>query len=331
MAGDVGSIDVIICGKLFTPVLEHFRQLMPEASLEQVEPERLAERVATAQVVIPAMTRIDDTLLSRAPNLRLVQQWGAGLDTVDLAAATRHGGAVANVPTPGTGNAESVAEWSVMAAIAVSRGFPGIQRQVQPGHPWGAPAGRALLGKPAGIVGFGGTGRALAERLRPFGLRLVAVKRSPDPALALSYGLDWIGDMEALPRLLQEADYLFLCAPLTDDTRGMIDDRAFGLLPDGAILVNAARGGLVDREALIRALDAGKLAGAALDVFWEEPLPPGDPLVERPNVLASPHIAGVTDVSYAGIAGQVAGNIRLALAGRLPRHCANPEVAAAWR
>jgi phosphoglycerate dehydrogenase-like enzyme len=319
-------VRIIIAGTHFEPVLHHLKAALPEASVEMVEPQILVERIGEADVLIPAMMKIGESIFARARDLRLVQQWGAGLDGVDIKAATRHGVAVANVPTTGTGNAESVAEWCVMAAISLSRRFPQIQEQARRGHPWGSPEGQALLGRTAAFVGFGGIGKALAVRLRPFGMRMIAVKRRPDDTSAKLFGLEWISSMEDLPRLLERAEYLFLCLPLTPETQGFIGHKELSLLPRGAFLINPARGAIVSRPALIEALDRGHLGGVALDVFWSEPTEPGDLLLERPNVLATPHIAGVTDVSYGGIASKVVENIHRVMAGKLPLNCANPDL-----
>src|SRR5438552_3998236 len=126
-----------------------------------------------------------------------------------------------NVPSTG-GNADSVAEWCVMAAIALSRRLPSAVETIRRGTGWGTPIGRTLLGHTAGIIGLGGIGQALALRLKPFGMLLIGIKRRPDPVLARDLGLEWIGGLQNLPELLRQTDYLFLRAPLSDETRGLI-------------------------------------------------------------------------------------------------------------
>src|SRR5262249_35986109 len=159
----------------------------------------------TADVLIPAMSRIDDELMDRIEGLRLIQQWGAGLEGVDIEAASRRQIAVANVPSAGTGNAESVAEWCVMAAIAVSRRLPVAQELIRGGKGWGGPMGRALLGRTAGIIGLGGIGQALAQRLGPFGMRLIGIKRDPAADLARRLAMEWIGGPDRLEDLLRQS------------------------------------------------------------------------------------------------------------------------------
>jgi phosphoglycerate dehydrogenase-like enzyme len=316
---------VVMAGTGFTAVRRFLAEALPDAQLEQVEVATLRARGHVADVLLPAMSRIDGALMDRIEGLRLIQQWGAGLEGVDVAAASERKIAVANVPTPGTGNAESVAEWCVMAAIALSRRLSLAQENIRAGGTWGTPAGRALIGRTAGIVGLGGIGKALATRLRPFAMRLIGLQRRPQAALAERLGMEWVGGPERLAELLRRSDYLFLCVPLSDHTRQLIDEAALATLPPQACVINAARGGLLSHQALLRALDEGRLLGAALDVFELEPLAPDSPLLGRPDVIATSHIAGVTDVSYRGIARGVVANIVRVLAGQVPHNCVNRE------
>jgi phosphoglycerate dehydrogenase-like enzyme len=316
---------IVMAGTGFTAVRQFLAEALPDAHLDQVEVATLRAKGHAADVLLPAMSRIDGALMDRIEGLRLIQQWGAGLEGVDVAAASERKVAVANVPTPGTGNAESVAEWCVMAAIALSRRLPLAQENIRAGGTWGTPAGRALMGRTAGIVGLGGIGQALAMRLRPFGMRLIGLQRRPEPAIAERLGMEWVGGPERLAELLRRSDYLFLCMPLSEHTRQIIDEAALATLPPQACIVNAARGGLLSHQALLRALDEGRLLGAALDVFEQEPLAPASPLLGRPDVIATSHIAGVTDVSYRGIARGVVANIVRVLAGQVPHNCVNPD------
>ena len=317
------GVRIVVAGLGFPLLRSQLAEEMPEATIVAVDPVALRRDGDACEVLIPTMSRVDGDLMDRVAGLRLVQQWGAGLEGVDVAAASARGIAVANVPTAGTGNAESVAEWCVLAALALSRRLAASERVIRDGTGWGVPMGRALMGRTAGIVGLGGIGVALAERLGPFGMRLVAVKRRPDPELARRLGIAWLGGMDQLPELVAQSDVLFLCVPVTEATREIVDDRALAAIRPGALLVNPARGALVDEAALLRALGDGRLAGAALDVFREEPLGTSSPLLAHPNVLATPHVAGVTDVSYRGIARRLAANARRAPAGGPYDNCVN--------
>jgi phosphoglycerate dehydrogenase-like enzyme len=312
-----------MAGTGFAAVRQFMIEALPGAQLDQVEVATLRTKGHAADVMLPAMSRIDGPLMDRIEGLRLIQQWGAGLEGVDVAAATERKIAVANVPTPGTGNAESVAEWCVMAAIAISRRLPLAQENIRAAGTWGTPLGRALMGRTAGILGLGGIGQALALRLRPFGMRLIGLQRRPEPAIAERLGMEWVAGPERLGELLRRSDYLFLCVPLSEQTRQIIDEAALATLPPQACIINAARGGLLSHQALLRALAEGRLMGAGLDVFEQEPLDSASPLLGRIDVVATSHIAGVTDVSYRGIARGVAANIVRILAGQAPHNCVN--------
>jgi phosphoglycerate dehydrogenase-like enzyme len=319
-------IKVIIAGKNFVRVCDYLKTELPEISLEMVESKDLIKKAEEAQIIIPAMSKIDERIFKRASSLRLVQQWGAGLDGVDISSATRYQVAVANVPTVGSGNAESVAEWYVMAALNLSRRVCEIRSQVSKGYPWGSPLGQALYGRTAGIVGFGGIGKALAIRLKPFKMKIIAIQKHPDKVTAQNLGVEWVGGVVDLHHLLKRAEYLFICIPLSAETRNMISKQELALLPKGAFILNAARGSIINKQALMQALGSKRLGGVALDVYWKEPPKPKDPILNYPNVLATPHIAGVTDISYQGISIQVKENIIRVMEGRLPLNCANPGV-----
>ena len=317
---------VIIAGKHFTGSYNYLKAELLKISLEMVESEDLIKKAEGAQIIIPAMSKIGENIFKKASSLRLVQQWGAGLDGVDIKSATRYQVAVANVPTVGSGNAESVADWYVMAALELSRRVCEIRSQVSRGYPWGIPVGQALYGCTAGLIGFGGIGKALAIRLKSFQMKVWAIQRHPNKVAAQKLGVEWVGGIEDLPQLLKRTDYLFICVPLTVETRNMISEQELSLLPKGSYILNAARGAIINKKALMKALDSGRLGGVALDVYWKEAPEPNDPILDYPNVLATPHIAGVSDVSYRGIAVQVAANIRRVMSGKLPLHCANPRV-----
>lgn len=260
------------------------------------------------QVLIPTMTAITREMLAEADALRLIQQCGVGLESVDLEAARDLKIRVANVPSDKSGNADSVAELGIYLMIGLARDFRGMAQSLV-NRKTGQPQGRALQGQTIGLVGLGGIGRALIRRLKPFGVRLMGIKRKDPQKAQKDLGLVWAGGPEDLGELLKMADFVVLCLPLAGDTRQMINRNAFTLMKSGAYLINLSRGGLVDRYALEEALASGQIAGAGLDVFWEEPPDPEDPIFQY-NVLATPHVGGSTDVSMKGIVKAVAENIR---------------------
>jgi phosphoglycerate dehydrogenase-like enzyme len=160
---------------------------------------------------------------------------------------------------------------------------------------------------------------------------MAGIARRAHPERAERLGMEWIGALDRLPELLSRSDYLFLCLHLTEETRGLIDAAALARLPQGACVVNVGRGGLIDHAALLDALDSGRLLGAALDVFEREPLDPASPLLKRPDILATPHIAGVTDASYRGIAARLAANVRRLIHGEPLEDCVNWDAIRAGR
>jgi len=265
-------------------------------------------------VFIPTMSAVNREHLASSDHLQLIQQCGAGLEGVDLQAAAEMNIRVANVPTDISGNADSVAELGIYMMIGLSRDFRRMALSLT-GRQTGVPQGRALSGKTVGIIGLGGIGRALARRLKAFDVHLIGIKRHDPQKAKAELGLEWVGTTEDMKELLGRSDYVVLCLPLTPESRNMMGRHTFDMMKGDSFLINLSRGGLVDRGALENALAAEKIGGAGLDVFWEEPPDPDDPIFKY-NVLATPHIAGATDVSIRGIVKAVAENIRRLEAGQ---------------
>ncbi|MGA2404517.1 MAG: 2-hydroxyacid dehydrogenase [Syntrophobacteraceae bacterium] len=274
-------------------------------------------------VLIPTMSRVSREMLETNDRLRLVQQAGAGLEGVDIAAARDLGIYVANVPADLAGNADSVAELGIYMLIGLSRDIRGMAKSLSR-RQMGVPPGRALSGKTIGLVGLGGIGKALIRRLRSFDVRLIAIKRSNPMKAKEDLGLDWVGGPQDLPELLSRSDHVILALPMTSETKRLMNRETFSCMKKGAFLINLARGGLVDRDALEESLASGHLAGAGLDVFWEEPPDPNDPVFAY-NVLATPHIGGSTDVSVQGIVKAVAENLRRLENDLEPLHLKKPS------
>ncbi len=287
--------------------LDLIRTQMPEHHFEATG--RFAvDTLKNFDVLIPTMCSVSQELLETGDRLRLIQQCGSGLEMVDLDAARRCNIHVANVPTDISGNADSVAELGIYMIIGLSRDVRGMSKSLAE-QSMGQPQGKALNGRTIGLIGLGGIGRSLVKKLKVFGVHLIGIKRSnPEDAME-KLGMDWVGGIEDLKELLSRSDFVILCLPMTSESRNLIDHNAFSFMKNGAFLINLSRGGLVDRDALEDALATGKIAGAGLDVFWEEPPDPNDPIFSY-NVMATPHIAGSTDVSIRGIVKVVAENIR---------------------
>ena len=293
--------------------------LVPSDTIVTCGPDALASSLERVDVVIPYVAIVDEATIG-AGNFGLVQQFGVGLETVDVDAATRAGVWVARVPSRGVGNAESVAEHAVLLMLALSRRWPGGARIGA--SAMGEPSGLSLFGKTACIIGLGDIGSALAVRLRSFGMRLIAVRRRPDELGAPELGVERVYGPDELTDAVARADYVALCVNYDAASHHLIDAKALAAFKPGAFLINVARGGLVDHDALGRALGSGRLAGAGLDVFWREPPDAAHPLFAH-NVIATPHVAGVTDVSYDGIARIVGDNIERYRRGEPPLHAVN--------
>jgi phosphoglycerate dehydrogenase-like enzyme len=313
---------IVLCGQTFPPSREILAPLLPEDEVVAVDSASVPEAVASADVLIPMMTALDVVLIRSTP-AALIQQWGAGLEGVDLEAATARGIYVCNVPSDETPNAESTAEHAVLLMLACARRLHTCFRAFDKGL-WGAPLGEALFGGRALIVGFGRIGRAVARRLLALGMEVDAIRRRPEPGEARATGVREVGQPADLPRLAAEADFLVCTATATEEARGMINASTFHAMKPTAFVINVARGAVINEAALVAALRNGLVAGAGLDVFAQEPVDLRSPLLRMENVIATPHVAGVTRQSYEGIARAIAANVTAVKEGRTPNYCLNP-------
>ena len=298
---------------------------------EELPPPReaLLRQAAASHGLLTLLTdRVDAELLENAPNLVVVSNMATGFDNIDLAAASER--SVLVTRTPGV-LSETVADFTFALLLAAARRIPEADRYVRAGRwrTWGPSVllGRDVFGATVGIVGMGGVGTGVARRARGFGMRIVYHSRSRMPALERRYGMTFL----PLEALLGQSDFVTLHVPLTAETHRLIGGRELGLMKETAILVNTARGPLVDQAALYEALKSGRIAGAALDVTDPEPLLPDDPLLALENVVIAPHIASASLATRARMAMLAAENLLAALAGRIPKHSANREIARAWR
>src|SRR5260221_1141438 len=260
--------------------------------------------------IVRNRTQVRGRLLEAAANVRVIGRLGVGLDNIDLVACEARG--IKVIPASGA-NAESVAEYVVTAALGGLRGAYFSTRAVEAGT-WPRQMlslGREAAGKVMGIIGLGSIGQLTARKAAALGMRVIA----HDPGLPA--GAEAWRDVEAPPRsldgLLAESDVVSLHVPLTSETRGLLDAGRLALMRRDAILINAAGGGLVDEAALAAMLRAGRLGGAALDVFEKDPLPAGSPLVGVPRLLLTPHIAGVTVEANERVSALIAERVAAAL------------------
>ena len=257
-----------------------------------------SDQAADLDVLI-AIGPVKAEALKDQAKLGLLQMASAGYDGVDIEALTGAGVWVASAPTGKTGNGESVAEHAVLLMLAAARrlneelAFTRAGAENRPQKPQG---NKALFGKTVCIVGLGGIGELLVERLRGFGMTLTGVDKTPEHAPS---GVKAFGE-DALQKALADADFVVLALPATKDNENMFDADVLASMKQGAVLVNVARGTLVDETALLEAVRSGHLYGAGLDVTKDEPVSGGNALLGEPRIVVTPHIAGPTDVMLDG-------------------------------
>jgi len=270
----------------------------------------LIHRIDGARVVINirAHARFTEGVMAACRKLELISIWGTGTDNVDLDAAGRHGITVCN--TPGV-NAFAVAEHTLALMLATARRIPRIDREVR-GGAWPRDLLTQLLGKTLGVFGTGKIGARVISLAKALGMDVLAYSARGDAASVVALGARAASKDE----ICRRADLITLHLRLAPETRGFLGRREFSLMKPTAILVNTGRGALVERDALLDALGQGKIAGAGLDVFHDEPLKPGDPLVALPSVVLSPHNAGQTpEVIHDGLLRAIE-NVENYLAGK---------------
>ena len=286
----------------------------------EVWPERLPPRPGDLRARMPQVEglltiltdRIHRELLEAAPNLRAISNYAVGVDNIDVEAVTERGIPVGNTPDVLT---EATADMTLALMLGVARRLPEAEALVRRGDwlTWEPTLllGRDLHDSTVGIVGMGRIGRAVARRVEGFGARVLHTSTSGGVLIE---------------QLLEQSDFVTIHCPLTEQTRGLIGDEALELMKPTAYLINTARGEIVDTQALIRALNAGKIAGAGLDVTDPEPLTGGHVLLSAPNVLVVPHIGSASHSAREAMADMAVDNLLAGLRGERMRHCVNPQV-----
>jgi glyoxylate reductase len=281
-------------------------------------------RLPDAHGIFSLLTeRIDEAVLSRAPRLQVVSNMAVGVDNIDVQACTRRGIPVGHTPGVLT---EATADLTMALLLAAARGIVSAAADVHAGHwqLWSPTGwlGADLHGATLGIVGMGAIGRAVARRAHAFGLRIVYASRSAVPEIEASLGAHRL----ALDELFAGSDFVSIHVPLSPDTRRLVGAELLARMKPTAMLVNTARGPIVDPVALRQALERGTIAGAALDVTDPEPLSPSDPLLGAPNLLVVPHIGSATHGTRRRMAELACDNLVAGLEGRPLPHCVNPGV-----
>ncbi|MFI0406313.1 NAD(P)-dependent oxidoreductase [Actinomadura sp. 3N508] len=264
--------------------MEHEASGLDVVSCSEQDDARFYELLPDAEVLWHVLRPLTADDMDRAPTLRLIQKLGTGVNTIDLDAAEERGIAVANMPGQ---NAQAVAETSLLLMLAVLRRVVPFDARTRRGEGW--PADRGLVGgelggRTVGLLGGGEIATLLRGMLEAVGARVLFTSRRPrvDPA--------W----RELDELLRSSDVVSVHVPLTDETHHLLDAERLALLPAGAVVVNTARGAVIDEAALVAALESGRLGGAGLDVFESEPVGAGNPLLALDNVVVMPHVAWLT-------------------------------------
>lgn len=280
--------------------------------------DRLRPLVRGVSAAIIGLDHFDAAVVEAADSLRVVARYGVGYDRVDVRACTARGIVVTNTPDA---NTVAVAEHAIALMFGVARRLVEHHTGVLQGR-WRPQPGIELAGRRLGLVGLGRIGLEVGRRCRALGMTVAYYDVVRKPELEATEGFRFLD----FPELLSWADIVSLHAPYTPGSPPLIGAEELGRMSPGALLINTARGELVDEEALCQALQSGRLGGAGLDVFRQEPLPPSHPLLRLPNVLLSPHAAAQTRDAVRRMAESAVESVLDVLEGRRPRHVVNPEV-----
>ncbi len=291
-----------------------------ELRLEQCRTEdEVVARCADADGLLVQYAPVTARVLDALPQVRVVSRYGVGVDTVDVEAATRHGVVVANVPHYGT---EEVSDHAVALLLTVARATARLDAAVRAGR-WdvgGVMPLHRIAGRLLGVVGFGAIGRAVARKARALGYRVVAYEVTAEVGGTADDGTPFV----ALDDLLAQAHAVSLHVPYLPSTHHLVDEARLRRMRADAVLVNTARGGLVDTAALVRVLDEGHLGGAGLDVLEVEPPAPDDPVVRHPRIVVTPHAAWYSEESVEVLKETCVRNALDALQGREVAHTVHP-------
>ena len=284
-------MDLLFCNDYMPDLSGGIQAALPDHRVRTCPEAEVAEHAGDAAVLLPARAIIDARVLDASPELRLVQQPGSA----------------------DGGLAQAVAEMALFLLIGGGRRYPRLLEGVRT-QDWNVPFGHSLFGSRVCVIGLGGIGSQLVRLLQPFGCEIVGVRRTPRESDVQDLGLTSVHAPGELHEAVRGCRFIALATPLTPETEGLIDADAIAAMDDDAVIVNVARGHVIDREALIDALGSGKLSTAGIDVFWQEPVDPADPLFDY-EVFVTPHASNACDVFVRETAAGVAENVRRLIAG----------------
>ncbi len=311
------------------PIAPDGIEILKQAGLEVLErpgmsKEELLETIKDVDaIIIRSATKMTADVIEAAKNLKLIARAGTGLDNVDIEAANRRGIVVMNCPG---GNTVSAAEHTLSMMLALARNIPQATASMKAGK-WEKKKfmGREITGKTLGIIGLGRIGSVVADRAKGLKMRVIAYDPYVNPDQAARMGIE----VMSLDELLPQADFITVHVPLTKETRGFINKEVFDKMKDGVMFIHCARGGIVKEDDLYEALKAGKVAGAALDVFEQEPPPEGYPLLQLDNVICTPHLGASTIEAQKNVALAIASQVVDFLIKGVVRNAVNmPSVSA---
>lgn len=306
-------------GPAYTGVLAEHGLECRFRTVDPADEAAVIDAARDCEAILFSDTRFTDSLFAALPNLKMISRRGIGIDTVDLEAATRHGVTVCNCAHYGT---YDVAEHTVALILSLLHSIPRYDKAVKDTNNWstdGVPYARRLKDRKFGIIGFGRIARWICKLLSGFGMEILVYDPYLPPETPMELGISPV----ALDTLLSESDIISLNAPLTNETRHMINADSIRCMKDGVLLINTSRGALIDETALIAALESGKVGGAALDVFETEPFADDCKLRNFPNVVLTPHVAWRSEEAIQALYAEVTSNILDFFEGRPLKNALN--------
>ena len=287
--------------------------------VEQSTPEDLVANIQDADGILVQYAQITAEVMDKAPRLRAIGRYGVGVDTVDIDAATARGIAVTNVPDYGT---EAVSDHAIGLAVSLARGIPLLDRSIRAGQ-YDVSLAKPLFqmtDRVFGVLGLGRIGTATARKAAGLGYRVIGHDFGIEPGTR-HHGVEVVSFEE----LIEQSQVLSVHVPLTERTRGIIGRDQLAAMRSDALLINTARGGIIDTDALVEALRAGSILGAGIDCHEQEPLPATHPIAALDNVVLTPHAAWYTEQSYVELKRRTLEGVADVLAGRSPQNLLNPE------
>ncbi len=300
------KVKILFCSRQYPKTMEFLKLKLPEDKFDifNCNENELLYKIKDADVAVPLMSKLTKEIIYNADNLKLIHQFGVGLEGVDINAAKERGIFIANIPADKTGNAYSVSELTLFLILGLLKNFKESQQSFL-NKQIGFPLGDVILNKKFLVLGYGNVGKAVVDILKKFDVEIIVARRQ---IKNISFNRVKFISFKELDKFLPDIDFLIVAITLNKDTRDFVDESIIEKMNKNSFLINIARGGVVKYSALFNALKNRKIRGAGLDVYWDEPFNPQDELLKF-NVLTTPHIAGSTTYSYNLMAEFIAKNI----------------------